>query len=215
MNNLLKLLNIPILLFLFFSTELLSKNNCNILKKVFYKCARSFSYSECKDITYKNENFDTCFTKKSKKNVKYYDNYNNKNVKKIQNYAKVVSRKYSIDYRMILAIIEIESNYQTNVTSHKNAVGVMQILASTAQELSPQIHITPKKLKNYKLNIDIGVKYFSYLLKKCNRSYKKALSSYNMGNYAFMKQFRKNRRYPPAALRYINKINKVLKKGLI
>ncbi|NVM04461.1 MAG: transglycosylase SLT domain-containing protein [Candidatus Helarchaeota archaeon] len=79
---------------------------------------------------------------------------------------------------MILAVIAIESNFNTDLRSNKGAVGVFQIISGTANELGLKNPWKPSE------NITGGIKYLSYLLKRFNK-YKDQIhftfASYNAG----------------------------------
>src|SRR3989441_12855707 len=51
------------------------------------------------------------------------------------------SRRYKLPPEMILAVIRIESAFDINAQSDKGAVGLMQILPSTAQEIAQELRM--------------------------------------------------------------------------
>lgn len=73
----------------------------------------------------------------------------------IQKYAK----QYNFDWQLILAQAYQESHLNQNAVSHRGAVGVMQVLPSTAQE--PYININD--LTNIDSNIHAGIKYLHFM----------------------------------------------------
>ena len=87
--------------------------------------------------------------------------------------------KYSVDPYLILAIIKTESNFNSFATSKKQAKGLMQIMDKTAEELSE--NVTSLNLYDTQINIDIGCKYFSKLIKRYNGNYYIAICAYNAG----------------------------------
>lgn len=91
------------------------------------------------------------------------------------------SKIYNIDPMLIFAIIKNESNFNNEVKSDKNAVGLMQILESTAMEIAENIGIENLDLTDAETNINIGTKYFSDLEDKYNGNYMLALAAYNAG----------------------------------
>ena len=50
-------------------------------------------------------------------------------------HIKQASARYGVDETLIKAIIQVESNFRPEVISKSNAVGLMQIKASTAGEI--------------------------------------------------------------------------------
>lgn len=89
--------------------------------------------------------------------------------------------KYDIDSDFIKAIIKKESNFNTNATSKKGAMGLMQLMPSTAKSLGVINAYNPWE------NIEGGVKHLSGLLKTYNGDKKLALAAYNAGGGAVKK----------------------------
>lgn len=76
--------------------------------------------------------------------------------------------RYSVDETLIRAIIEVESNFRPEVVSKSNAIGLMQIKASTAGRDAYRYHgksgePTTGDLKDPRKNIDIGTTYIRIL----------------------------------------------------
>jgi soluble lytic murein transglycosylase-like protein len=60
----------------------------------------------------------------------------------VSSFASIVRReseKYGYDWELILAIIKAESSLNARATSHKGAIGLMQVMPSTAEWLSPRL----------------------------------------------------------------------------
>ena len=88
-----------------------------------------------------------------------------------------------MDPLLIYSIIKAESNFDINAKSNSNAIGLMQLMLSTAQEIGESLGIekmTEEKLYSPEINIEIGVKYLKSLLEKYN-NYNLALIAYNAG----------------------------------
>ncbi len=99
-------------------------------------------------------------------------------------YVKKYATEYEVDPLMIFAIIKAESNFNRNVVSKSGAIGLMQLMDTTAEELCNQMDIFyVKKTSLYQpeLNIQLGTKYFSNLMKEFNNNYLLALTAYNAG----------------------------------
>lgn len=89
-----------------------------------------------------------------------------------------------LDPYLILAIIDVESNFKYKSESAMGAKGLMQLRTPTAVFISQKndIDISSSKLKNDPLlNVKLGIAYFHYLLEKFDGNYKYALIAYNMG----------------------------------
>ena len=50
-------------------------------------------------------------------------------------YVYVYSKKYEVDPLLVFAIIKGESNFDSQATSYSNAIGLMQLMEATAEEM--------------------------------------------------------------------------------
>ena len=99
-------------------------------------------------------------------------------------YVEQYSTQNQLDKYMIYAIIKAESNFNPNVKSQSNAIGLMQLLEETANERSNVIDeqkVTEQDLYNPELNIKLGTSYYAYLLKHYEGNNVLALTAYNAG----------------------------------
>jgi hypothetical protein len=89
---------------------------------------------------------------------------------------------YGVPPETILAVIRIESGFDVNAESEAGAIGLMQLLPSTAQELAQELRIqwTDGILRDPAANIRIGTYYLTKLLGQFN-DLSTALSAYNEG----------------------------------
>ncbi|MCI8655358.1 MAG: lytic transglycosylase domain-containing protein [Clostridia bacterium] len=101
---------------------------------------------------------------------------------KYKNYVEKYAYEYKIEKELIYAIIKAESNFREKVVSKKDAIGLMQILESTANDVAKSIdlEITREELLNPDININLGTKYISTLIEKYN-NVELALAAYNAG----------------------------------
>ncbi len=93
------------------------------------------------------------------------------------------SGQYNLDYRLILAIMKIESNFKHDAVSSKGARGLLQVKPSHAKFIARDIGITwhgPKTLDEPDKNIKIGIHFFSELMEDF-KNINMALHAYNMG----------------------------------
>ncbi len=88
---------------------------------------------------------------------------------------RAASEKFNVDEKIIHAIIKTESNYNPSVKSHAGAIGLMQLMPSTAKEVG----VTDRY--DVTQNIFGGTRYFSNMLKQHNGNLELALASYNAG----------------------------------
>ncbi|MBR6504390.1 MAG: lytic transglycosylase domain-containing protein [Clostridia bacterium] len=100
-------------------------------------------------------------------------------------YVYKYSEEYDLDPLLSFAIIKAESNFDEKAVSTSNAVGLMQLLEKTAEEIAAQDlqmkEFYKEDLYNPETNIKIGLKYFSKLLKEYDYNYNLALAAYNAG----------------------------------
>jgi soluble lytic murein transglycosylase len=104
----------------------------------------------------------------------------------LEHLAKIIqkeSRKYGYDWKLVVAIMKTESNFDKNAISSKGAIGLMQVMPNTAKWLLPKL-----KLKNEGIellyeperNIRLGIHYLNMMHKKFG-DIDKALVAYNKG----------------------------------
>lgn len=101
---------------------------------------------------------------------------------KYTNYVEKYAKEYEIEKELIYAIIKAESNFKEDAISKKEAMGLMQILESTAKDVAKNIdlEISKEKLLEPEININLGTKYLSLLIEKYN-NLELALAAYNAG----------------------------------
>ena len=104
-------------------------------------------------------------------------------------YKEIVSiyaEKYNIDENIIFSVIKVESNFENNAVSHKDALGLMQIMEETAKDVATKYDINidlnnaKQEILNVQNNINIGTKYLSVLLAKY-QNIELAVAAYNAG----------------------------------
>lgn len=102
---------------------------------------------------------------------------------KYSEYVEKYAREYNIDKYMVYAIIKAESNFDEKAKSESNAIGLMQIMETTAIETASkmELEITEEDLFNPEINIKIGLNYFAYLVEQYNNNYALAIVAYNAG----------------------------------
>lgn len=102
---------------------------------------------------------------------------------KYSQYVEKYADEYKIDKYMVYAIIKAESNFNENAKSASNAIGLMQIMETTAIETANKmgLDVNEEDLFEPDLNIKIGLKYFADLLKTYDNNYALAIIAYNAG----------------------------------
>lgn len=93
------------------------------------------------------------------------------------------ANEYNLDKYLIASVINIESGYDSNSVSKAGAMGLMQILPSTAFDIAGRIGIEIEKndLFDEEINIHLGAFYLRYLLDLFDGNIDNTLSAYNWG----------------------------------
>lgn len=94
---------------------------------------------------------------------------------KINSIVNRVSNRYQVDPKLVNAMIRVESDYDPTAVSPKGAMGLMQLIPSTAQRFGVQNPFDPKE------NIQGGVIYLRYLLNLFGGNLPLSLAAYNAG----------------------------------
>lgn len=104
-------------------------------------------------------------------------------------YQEIVStyaEKYQLEENLVFAVIKAESNFKEKAVSHKNAIGLMQIMEETAKEVAKKYEIeidlnqAEEELLKVENNIHIGSKYLSILMERYGNK-EVAVAAYNAG----------------------------------
>lgn len=104
--------------------------------------------------------------------------------KKYTEYVYEYSEQNNIDPLLTFAIIKAESNFERNSLSQSGAIGLMQLMPETAEEVLKDIGIDltiKEELYNEEKNIKIGTKYYALLYERYNHKTEIALAAYNAG----------------------------------
>ena len=104
-----------------------------------------------------------------------------------------IVKKYSGNENSIilLSIVKEESHFNPDVVSPVGAMGLMQLMPATAQDIS---NINVKELLNPDENIRLGIRYYAKLKKSLNNSDLKAVVAYN-GGIGSVEKWAKNLQY--------------------
>jgi soluble lytic murein transglycosylase-like protein len=119
-------------------------------------------------------------------------------------YGEVIQsacERFTVDPDLVRAVIKAESNFNSEAVSPKGAMGLMQLMPDTAQEMGVSDPFDPVE------NIHGGVGYLSRLLNNLNGDFSLALAAYNAGpervkNYKGIPPFRETWNYIERVMSY-------------
>jgi soluble lytic murein transglycosylase-like protein len=91
------------------------------------------------------------------------------------NLVDSIAERHDVDRDLVHSMIRVESNYNPLAASSKGALGLMQLVPSTARRFGVSDSFNPVE------NVEGGVRYIKYLLDHYNGDHRLALAAYNAG----------------------------------
>ena len=94
------------------------------------------------------------------------------------------SKEYKLDPLLVASIIKSESAFNPIAVSEKGAMGLLQLMPATAEEMAHELnvdYVNVEDLYNPEINIHLGYYYMVKLLKRYNGNLVFALAAYNAG----------------------------------
>jgi len=88
--------------------------------------------------------------------------------------ADAAADRYGLPRQLVRSVVKAESGFQAHAISRKGAIGLMQLMPGTAQDLGANPHDPAQ-------NVDAGTRYLRDLLLKYNGGLFHALAAYNAG----------------------------------
>jgi soluble lytic murein transglycosylase len=105
-------------------------------------------------------------------------------LREIANYVYAESKEHDIDYRLVLAVMKVESNFKLDAVSPKGARGLLQIKPSLGRGIAETLGVTwtgDRTLHEPEKNIKFGVYHLSQLIEDFE-TLPWALYAYNSGS---------------------------------
>ena len=114
----------------------------------------------------------------------------------IESHITEAACRYAVSRELIVAVIEVESQFNTRAVSHRGAQGLMQLMPATAASLGVRDAFDPRD------NINGGVRHLRWLMNRFDDDVPTVLAAYNAGEGTVLK----NHRVPRETREYVKRV---------
>lgn len=107
--------------------------------------------------------------------------------KRVKHHLRAASSQHGVDYELLQAVIATESGFDASAVSPKGAVGLMQVLPTTASRFgvtADRKRSVEQKLTDPAVNVPAGARYLRHLIDLFQGRLDLALAAYNAGEGA-------------------------------
>lgn len=94
---------------------------------------------------------------------------------RLERIVNEAAARHNLDPALVSSVIDVESNWNQTAISHKGALGLMQLIPSTAGEMGVRDAFDPAQ------NIEGGTTYLRSLMDRFHGDIPKSLAAYNAG----------------------------------
>ncbi|MDD2725247.1 MAG: lytic transglycosylase domain-containing protein [Methylovulum sp.] len=143
----------------------------------------------------KNGLYKRIIKSKAIRHTNYFSNtsprigrYSSANKMRFAELIAQTAAKHQVDAKLVHAVIQTESAYNSGAVSPKGAVGLMQLMPATAQRFGVMDSTDPNQ------NVDGGTRYLKHLIAMFEPNIDLAVAAYNAGENAVIKY---NNSIPP------------------
>jgi soluble lytic murein transglycosylase-like protein len=105
-------------------------------------------------------------------------------------HLRAAAERYKLPYELLVAVMLVESNGDPRAVSHKGAMGLMQLMPRTSDEMYVGDALDPRD------NIEGGARYLRVLANRYEGDLAKTLAAYNAGPEAVRKAGEQVPSYP-------------------